>query len=431
MTRIKLLTRVLSILTVLSLLFGSAINVSPVSAATIIVTNTNEFGPGSLRQAILDANPDDTIVFASNLSGETIMYAYRFEITKNLVIDASSLAVPITLDGDYDQIFIIHSGISVTLDSLIIQNGYDYPGGGIYNDLDSNLTVANCTLANNSSPTRGGGIYNAGSLTVTGSTFSGNSAAHGGAIYNDSNGYITVTNSTFFNNTADKGGGILNYQIGTLNITNSTFSNNSADQGGGIFNFNLNANTVVTNSTFFGNSAEDSGGAIYNGFSLTVTNSTISGNSANVYGGGIYNNNLHSVLTVANSTLTNNSAGKGDGIYNGENGTFNYVNTIIANFMTGGDCVNDGAIGTNLKNLVEDGSCAAEFSGDPKLGPLADNGGQTQTHALLIGSPAIDNGDITSCPATDQRGVPRPQGAGCEIGSYEFAFFVYLPLVLK
>jgi predicted outer membrane repeat protein len=430
MTRIKLLTHVLSILTVVSLLFVSAINFISVSAATITVTNTNDVGPGSLRQAILDANPGDTIVFASDLSGETIMYAYRYEIDKNLVIDASSLAIPITLDGDNNRIFVILTGITVTLNSLIIQNGYDINGGGIYNDLGSNLTVANCTLANNSSALRGGGIYNSGDLTVTDSTFSGNSAAHGGAIYNDENGYTTVTNSTFSSNTSDKGGGILNYQFGTLNISNSTFSNNIATlQGGGIFNFNLNANTVVTNSTFYGNSA-NSGGAMYNGFSLSVTNSTISGNSANVYGGGIYND-LNSDLTLVNSTLTSNSADKGDGIYNSEDGTLNYVNTMIANFMTGGDCVNDGDIGTNLKNLVEDGTCSPEFSGDPLLGPLANNGGQTQTHALLIGSPAIDTGDITACPATDQRGVPRPQGAGCDIGSYEYALFVYLPMLMK
>ncbi len=89
------------------------------------------------------------------------------------------------------------------------------------------------------------------------------------------------------------------------------------------------------------------------------------------------------------------------------------------------------SIGTNSNNWVEDDTCSSEFSGDPLLGPLADNGGTTQTHALLIGSDAIDNGDDLLCPATDQRGVTRPQGAGCDIGSYEYALFVYLPMVLK
>lgn len=431
MKRIKSLTYVLSFFALLSFLFVGKIDISPVSAATITVTNTNDVGPGSLRQAILDANPGDTITFASDLSGETITLNPPLEINKNLVIDGSSLLVPITLDGESVRVLLIHSGISVTLDSLIIQNGYDPNyGGGIYNNLNSNLTLTNCTLIGNSSALRGGGIYNAGTLTVTNSTFYGNFAAHGGAIYNHSYGFITVTNSTFSNNSAGKGGGIFNFQIGTLNISNSIFSNNYADeQGGGIFNFDLSATSVVTNSTFYGNSAIN-GGAMYNAFYLSVTNSTISGNSADLYGAGIYNN-LDSELSVTNSTLANNSANKGDGIYNSATGTFNYVNTIIANFMTGGDCVNDGVIGTNLKNLVEDGSCSSEFYGDPMLAPLADNGGQTQTHALQVGSPAIDTGDITSCPGTDQRGVPRPQGVGCDIGSFEFAFYVYLPLILK
>jgi hypothetical protein len=102
----------------------------------------------------------------------------------------------------------------------------------------------------------------------------------------------------------------------------------------------------------------------------------------------------------------------------------NYSNTIIANSSAGGDCVIvGGTIGTNSNNLVEDGSCSAGgvnfLTGDPLLGLLRDNGGPTQTMALLTGTPAIDAGSLADCPATDQRGVSRPQGAGCDIGSFE------------
>ncbi len=105
MTRIKSLTHVLSIFAVLSLLFGSAINVRSVSAETITVTNTNDSGASSLRQAILDADPDDTIIFDSSLSGEVIYSGVPLNINKNLVIDSSALAVPITIDGGgcYDK----------------------------------------------------------------------------------------------------------------------------------------------------------------------------------------------------------------------------------------------------------------------------------------------------------------------------------------
>ena len=191
------------------------------------------------------------------------------------------------------------------------------------------------------------------------------------------------------------GGGIRN--LGTLTVSNSTFSNNgTGTDGGGIANdFGF---LTVTNSTFSGNSVSGSGGGILNqvGFA-TVTNSTFSGNAAGGLGGGI-----------------------------ASSGTLNLANTILANSPSGGDCRNDGTLNTSGVNLVEDGSCGSSFppSTDPKLGPLAPNGGPTQTHALLAGSPAIDAADDAICDAPpvnslDQRGVSRPQGDHCDIGAFE------------
>ena len=117
----------------------------------------------------------------------------------------------------------------------------------------------------------------------------------------------------------------------------------------------------------------------------------------------------------------------GGGIANFE-GTLTLANTILANSLSGGDCLNDGGLLTPAGvNLVEDGSCGASadpthfLTGDPQLGPLAPNGGPTQTHALLVGSPAIDAVPMDQCPppADDQRGVARPQGATCDIGAFE------------
>ena len=165
--------------------------------------------------------------------------------------------------------------------------------------------------------------------------------------------------------------------------------------------------------------------------------SIIRGNSD--IGGGIHNNGT---LTVSNSTFSGNSASPsfGGGIYN--NDTLYLGNNILANSLTGGDCVNTGTLVTNLNNLVEDGSCSPAYAGDPKLGPLYPNGGSTLTQGLLPGSPAIDAGDNAICAAApvnnrDQRGVIRPIDgnddglATCDLGAFEVTYLTYLPLVVK
>ena len=214
-------------------------------------------------------------------------------------------------------------------------------------------------------------------------------------------GTLTVMNSLISDNQCFDGGGILNH--GTLTVINSTLSGNTAS-GGGLWDDNL-------------------GGGIANEGILTVQNSTISSNSG-IQGGGIFNLGM---LVVQNSTFSNNASDDGGGIYN--IGTLNYQNTIIANSISSGDCVSNGTIGVNNHNLVEDGGCSSAFTGDPLLDSLTDNGGDTQTHALQPGSPAIDKGDDATCLSTDQRGVPRPQGAHCDIGAYEYVLDTTPPMV--
>jgi CSLREA domain-containing protein len=286
----------------------------------------------SLREAISNAVPGSVITFAPSLSGGTIHLASDLAIDRGMIIDGSALAIPITVSGDTDNdgaadvsVFNVNSGVTATLKSLVVSKGAF------------------------------GGVSNSGTLTITNSTFSNNGALNlspsivGGGVSNS--GILTITNSTFLNNVAEFGGGVSN-DGGAVTIMNSTFLTNTA--------------------TYSGGGASNSPGISGNGGTLMITNSTFVNNAA-AYGGGVVNYG-NSTLTMTNSTFSGNHAASGTGgIEN--NGRLNYANTIITNSTSGGDCVNYSAIGTNTNNLVEDGSCSALLSGDPNLGPLANNGG--------------------------------------------------------
>jgi hypothetical protein len=395
----------------------AGLSVQNAQALSYTVSNLNDSGGGSLRQAILDANAHagaDTITFS--VSGTITLGSSLPAIDGDLTINGSSRNITISGNHLY-QVMVINSYKVVSLYALTIANGLEDSdsGGGVHNS--GTLTVTNSTFSGNTAFI-GGGIYSdSGSLMVTNSTFSGNKAYEGGGIYND--GTLTVTNSTFSGNAADEsGGGIFNWYM--LMVTDSTFSGNYASDGGGINNMGT---LTVTNSTFSMNGATDGGGGIDNDHGmLTVTNSTFSGNSASWVGGGIYN---MGTLTVTNSTFSGNTADYGGGgIDNG--GTLTLKNTILANSTSGYDCYNNGGTVTGIKNLIESNSgCGTPISSaDPRLGPLANNGGLTKTFALLSGSPAIDAGSDAICAAApvsnkDQRGVPRPDGLHCDIGSFE------------
>lgn len=195
-----------------------------------------------------------------------------------------------------------------------------------------------------------------------------------------------------------------------LTIINSTITHSQAEFGGGV---SARGPLTVRNSTIEGNRAEEQGGGIYVDFGgiAEVSNSTISGNRAERLGGGVAN---FQILRVENSTIHGNSAPTAGGV----EGVFFARSTIVAG-NEGGDC-GDAAINEGF-NVNTDGTC--DFVGadsfDPLLGPLADNGGPTRTHALGSGSLAIDVGDCGTLTA-DQRGVARPQGAACDIGAVEF-----------
>ena len=240
-----------------------------------------------------------------------------------------------------------------------------------------------------------------------------------------SNGNATSTSAIL------KGGGIFN-DGDSLTLTNSTVSDNSANgAGGGIYN--SSGILRLTNTTVSGNTSDGSSGILNDGGTMTLINSTVSGNNATFNGGGIFNDGASSTMTLINSTVSGNNAdGSGGGILN-NGGTAILRNTIVAGNTAGSGPDVLGTFSSRGNNLIRNTSGAVGFGGsdvlgkNPRLGPLQDNGGQTDTHALLSRSPAIDKGTNTGCPSTDQRGKARPvdgDGNGrarCDIGSFEKA----------
>jgi hypothetical protein len=202
--------------------------------------------------------------------------------------------------------------------------------------------------------------------------------------------------------------------------------------GGGIKN--MVGVTTLINSTVSDNTARGKGAGLHIACQgkLVLVNSTISGNNTNANGGGVY---LDGVGEFTNSTIANNDAKSGGGVYvdgTAEKGVvrglLGYTNTLIADNTARfakysvADChLGDYAsVGTNVNNLVEDGNCGPAHSGDPQLAPLDDNGGDTRTHAPAPDSPAVNAIPTGECIVdTDQRGLPRPYGAGCDIGAVE------------
>ena len=208
----------------------------PTYATTIIVTNTNDNGPGSLRQALVDANEGDTID-ATGISGTIALSSGQLLVDKSVTINGAGAGL-LAVDGNAtSRVFQTATGETVSISGLTIRNGQGGEGGAILNADTTTLTIINSTLNGNTAGL-GGGVFNSGTLTIINSTFSSNMASEGGGIYNSGSGVLTISNSTFSGNAASEtGGGIFN--IGTLQVANSTVSDNSAAfLAGGVLNFN-------------------------------------------------------------------------------------------------------------------------------------------------------------------------------------------------
>jgi len=356
-------------------------------ADTLTVTNTDDAGTGSLRAAISTANTsagEDIIQFQTGLAGTISLQSPLPVLSDDLqLLGPGAGQITISGGGTY-RVFYVDTGVSVTLSALTIGDGLSAGFGGAIRNL-GDLVVDSCVIRDSDAVT-GGGISNEGVLTVLRSLVTGNSASFAG-------------------------GGIENFE-GSVSVVESTIAGNSAEVGGGIEN------------------ARDTGATPI----LSVINSTISGNTAvdfgsgeDNFGGGI--DNFEGEATLLFSTITNNSAQFGGGVLN--EGDFAARNSLVAGNPAGGDCDND--FGTSFDasgdNRATDASCpgfVTATAGELALGALTDNGGPTPTHALGEGSVAIDPvADCTDFSETtpvgnDQRGEPRPSGAACDTGAFEF-----------
>jgi hypothetical protein len=367
------------------------------SAAIYTVTNTNDSGAGSLRQAILDANnsvEDDSINFAiptndpncaaggvctiTLTSGELVVNAISTagEVKITNATNSSSL----TISGNkQSRVFYVNQGANLKLEDVTVEKGSgigtiaSFRGGAIYNE--GVLTLMNSTIGGNRASVDGGGIFNTGTLTLINSTVSQNIAVifSGGGIFN-SGGTATLINSTVSGNSIERrqGSGAAIYNTGTLNLLSVTITNNRT----------LTDNDVC-NCT----------GGIHNTGTANLKNSIIAKNSV---AHSVNSPDFNGVVSSASYTLI------------GESRTYS-----ISGITNG---VDGNQVGTQTNPI------------DPRLVPLANNGGATQTHALMTDSPAVDKGSNFDLN-TDQRGLIRPvdlfnypnatNGDGADIGAFE------------
>jgi hypothetical protein len=360
-------------------------------------------------------------------------------INRSVAVNGTTSSTTIINGQNLERVFRVGSGAVVTITSLTVTNGR----GGILNQ--GTVYLENIIIRQNFAPV-GAGIFNTGTATIISTTITQNETQGqeerlAGGIYN--NGQMYIEQSLIHDNMSDSlGGGLLNNETGNLSILNSVIAENWAGHGGGIFNIGA---ITITNSTIISNTAgntEGGGMAQYSGW-LVMTNVTLSGNTAGTSGGAIAIFGFGQLRHLSHITIHNNFAQSGGALFLSQPDV-QLVNSIIGlNPNAANNCV--GTVVSLGSNLDGGTSCGLSQSSDisgllPFLHPLT-TGGWQYTHPPASSSPAVDAAAPSSCPATDQRGFPRPfdgNGNGearCDIGAHEYdgppPYYVYLPNVKK
>ncbi len=437
----------------LSLLFV-LLTLSPVSAATFTASNLADSGPGSLRQAVLDANSAagaDEVVFT--VTGTITLTSGEIAITDALTITGPGPGLLTVSGNDQSRIFNVVKGVNdATLSGLTLTRGHALGFGGAVLAASENFTIRNSVISDsvsdNSSTTISGCGGNAAIFSETflieDSTLTGGvanpapdpppGACAGGGNLCSWRGLLL--RSTLSDGSAKCGGGLSTGR--GVSVLNSTISGNSAEFGGGIYMSTLQE-ANISGSTISGNTAMVDGGGIYVDIGdILFINSTISGNYAGALGGGIFAagggaGQLDSYVLLRLTTVSNNTAAAMSGSFHSGGQDRVYLDhSIVANGVpqdTGSSYDSDHSL--IEASRIRSGSGSNNIFGvDPLLGPLANNGGPTLTHLPLPGSPVIDAGNpaIPSPPPTDQRGFPRIAGTAIDLGSVEAqGFLVEVP----
>jgi hypothetical protein len=503
--------RALSAFAALALSLGGALLVTagPASADTTTVTNTADDGTSTSLRGVLESASDGDIVVLTAGAPYLLTICYPpapsaaegsagwgdVEITGSVTIVGNGATIEQTCEDR-----VLYTQDAITLENVTITGGLTKdPGGGLFQDSSNPTTLTGVTFTGNTAGA-GGGLATGGDVTATGCTFTDNHALeeHGGGIRvfsedataiidgstlsgNTADGWggafeqqgrsedtgataegvftLTVTNSVVSGNTADSdgGGGLDTEDPATITIDHSTISGNNGEGGGGVGAYGETTTFTANASTFSGNVTEGSGSAVFlsgveevepvaaaaEETTATFTNSTITGNTEGAFGAVA----VHGALTFNHVTMTNNTsegvdpetdaassrgnvdafAVEGDAA-NVAAHTFTSANSVVSQPHGAVNCTELDAPATDGGyNFSDDESCGftaptsnVKTPNDPVLGPLANNGGPTQTLLPLAGSPLLDVIPPAACGATvDQRGVTRPQGTACDIGAVE------------
>lgn len=353
----------------------------PVSAATLTVLNTNDAGAGSLRDRMATAAVGDTIVFAPGVTG-TISLASTLAVSQDLIVQGPG-AANLTISGSSAlRVFSVSGGV-FTLSAVTIANGA--AAGGF-----------------------GGGInITAGTVNLRDSVLQGNSAGNGGGIGVGAGSTLTATGSTFANNTTSSVGGGAIIAIGSATVTGNTFVGNTAPTNGGAINVQPNGLLTAINNTFRANTSGSLGGALSNLGTTTAINNTFSANVASS-GAALATGNANA--TLHNNVFADNSASSSPSVLSG--GFTTSSNNVFFHNLAAG--VADDQTGQGTLNFVT--------TATQPLGPLANNGGLTQTMLPVQGGAAICAGSMALLPGgitQDQRGFQRVSGSCIDAGSVQ------------
>jgi hypothetical protein len=440
------------------------------AATTYTVTNTNDDGAGSLRQAVADANNNagaDIIVFDASAAGTITLTTGEIAIRDDITITGLGAVNSIISGNNNSRIFYMYDSaamLTISISALTLTDGSTGYNGGAILSTGNDLTLSSIVITGNASADEGGGVYSGDTggnlysgdtgrnaqLTIIDSEISDNAATYdGGGLKLHSVGDVTITNTVISGNTAGReGGGAAVDGVGNVLIHSSTIDQNtSGNDGGGLYSSN-NDSLTMTNSTVSGNQASDGAGlSLYLSGEVLIANSTIANNVAdsnNGDGGALYSYSSDGDIRIIFCTISGNSA-------NSDTVRLRYLNgygvdltgTIISDNTTidgsGTQAVDldlDGPLSaavTVSSSLIMGTTAGGSFTDgggnvngvSAQLGVLADNGGATFTMEPAVGSPVIDAGPLTWTAFTgdgfDQRLTPyvRVYNGRSDMGAFE------------